>query len=261
MDLYWIRQIPRSNPESINPLLWVGFFEVAVLDMIIDHAYCLHEGIDNRRTDKRHASFFEIFCNCIRNWSFRWKICEFRAMIDIGFSSYKRPKVRIQTPIFFLELESCMSIFANRKYLQPIAHYPTIEKDFLEFFIWHICNLQDVPIMKEFSISLSLAQNRNPRKSCLCSLKYEKLKKYSIIMDRHSPLSIMIFYVELVGGSAPRTACYIFFHTNRIKLWIHLALSLYVSHLSSRRMSLKIDPNISRAVSTRKNLFFIVPRR
>lgn len=58
--------------------------------------------------------------------------------------------------------------------------------------------------MEEFSILLSLAEHRDPRESCLRSLKSQELEQDLIVVYRHSPLVVMVIDVELVGRTAPR---------------------------------------------------------
>ena len=58
-------------------------------------------------------------------------------------------------------------------------------------------------MMKVLTIIFAFTQNRNPRESCLSSLEDEELEEFLIIMNRFSPLFIVISDVEKIG-SAPR---------------------------------------------------------
>ena len=59
--------------------------------------------------------------------------------------------------------------------------------------------------MKESPVILTLTQDSDPRESCLCSLKGDEFEKLRIIMDRYSPLFIMVSDIEWVI-STPSTA-------------------------------------------------------
>lgn len=71
--------------------------------------------------------------------------------------------------------------------------------------------------MEESTIVFSFSQNRNPRESCLSSLKGQEFKENSIIMHRNSPLVVMIVDIELVRGATPRTANEVLLHILSIK--------------------------------------------
>lgn len=96
-------------------------------------------------------------------------------------------------------------ISAYREYFQTIPYSSGIKEDCFELFIGHISNFLDIPSMKMLSIIFAFAQYRDPRETCLSSLKCEKLEKYRIVVYWNSPLFIMIAYVEWVG-TTPRAS-------------------------------------------------------
>ena len=75
--------------------------------------------------------------------------------------------------------------------------------------------------MEYFSIVFSFSEHCDPGESCLSSLKCEEFEQFTIVMDRNSPLIIMVIDVELVGGTAPGATSYIFFHTRLFQILYH----------------------------------------
>lgn len=114
------------------------------------------------------------------------------------------PKIAIETPKFFLYLQSNLSIFSYRIYFQTITDNAWIEEDCFELIIRHLCYFLSIPVIKMFQVIFAFAKYCNPGKTCLCSFKYEKFEKNRIIMDRDSPLFIMILHIEWII-SAPWT--------------------------------------------------------
>ena len=53
--------------------------------------------------------------------------------------------------------------------------------------------------VERFAIVLAFLQDRRPALSCLCTLQDQKLKQFSIVVNRHAPFLIMIGDVWFSG--------------------------------------------------------------
>ncbi len=82
----------------------------------------------------------------------------------------------IQTSKLLLDLKGYTSILTNWIHLESIANNPRILKDRFEFFITHIHDCLDIPLMEMLAIILTLSENCNPRESGLSSLECEKFE-------------------------------------------------------------------------------------
>ncbi len=60
--------------------------------------------------------------------------------------------------------------------------------------------------MEMVAILFPFAKYCDPGESCLRSLQGQELEQDTIIVNRNSPLVIMVIDVELIGGATPRTA-------------------------------------------------------
>lgn len=137
-------------------------FRDTPLDMIVDHADCLHPRIDDGRPDEAHPSFLEVFRDREGNIGLSWNFTESFWVIDTSFIISIFPKVRIETSLCTDNLSCYFRIFSDRIYFQSVSDDTRIKEDFFEFIVTHVCDPLDIPLMKVFPIVLTFSKDGNP---------------------------------------------------------------------------------------------------
>jgi hypothetical protein len=121
-------------------------------------------------------------------------------MIDIS------PEKPIERSMIRYDPLICESIFPYTESFESISDHREVLNPSEEFFIRLRDQCPDIEVPETFSIFLPLIQYEFPGDACLCSLETEKLEESMIIMDRHSPLFIVVGDIERILGICPVTA-------------------------------------------------------
>ncbi|MPM53313.1 hypothetical protein SDC9_100080 [bioreactor metagenome] len=82
--------------------------------MIVHHANCLQEGIDNHRPDKFKATLFQVFADLLRQLCFCGNFCFATPTINNGFVPNILPQEIRKTAKFLFYVEHCHSVVSDR---------------------------------------------------------------------------------------------------------------------------------------------------
>ena len=160
--------------------------------MIIYQARGLHECIANGGTHKRKSSRFEITAERIRFPAARGNVTMPSAMMDDGLAVDEAPEILIEAAEFLLHLQEGCGIADRGLNLQPIADNTSILKQPTHVTGIKSSNFLGIKLGKSPAIRLTLLQNGFPTQSGLGPIEHNELKELLILVQRHTPFTIMI---------------------------------------------------------------------
>ncbi len=106
----------------IYDFLFADFFIAETIhDVVIDHAGCLHVGVDDRRPKEFKTAFFEIFRQRLSLGGYNRKVFERPMFISNGRATDKTPNIFRESTEFFLDLEKTLGVVDGGFNLHPIA--------------------------------------------------------------------------------------------------------------------------------------------
>lgn len=158
--------------------------------MIIDHPDGLHESIANCRADEIKTAVLQIAAQGVgfsgggRNWR--------AAVSPQRFSFHKFPNVRVETAEFFLHGQKRARVLNGGSDFQTIANDSFVVQQFRDFAPVVVCNFRGIEVVESSPVVLTLPQDGFPIEARLRTLEDQQLEQLSIIMDRHTPFTIMV---------------------------------------------------------------------
>jgi hypothetical protein len=185
----------------LYPLFFVSEFFVpeTVYDVIISHAYCLHEGVTNGRADKFESLFNQIFTHCIRLRGAGGDIRHLFPRILYGSAMNELPDVVIKASKFLLNLQKCPGVRDSRIDFEPVSYDLRIGEQPGYGILRVVGDFPGIKIIKGFSVAFPLSQDSRPAQSRLRAFQNKKLEQRSVIMDFHPPFIIMIGLFEFAS--------------------------------------------------------------
>lgn len=181
--------------------------------MIVNHADCLHKRVNDSRSDKVEAAFFQILAYLIGERSVSWHFLErfeavdYRLVIDIA------PDEFVEAAVFLLYFDKGFCIANGGGYLATVADYFLVLHEFFDLFFGVTGDFFYIKIIESFTKSLALFEHRYPRQARLHSLKDEHFEQAAVVVKRHAPFLIMVVDVNLIRA-APSAADKLFFRHN-----------------------------------------------
>ena len=171
--------------------------------MIVDHAGGLHQRVADGRADELESALNQVAAHGVGFGCAGWHLSHSSPTILLRLVADKTPEVSVETAELFPDREKRLRILDRCRNLQPVTHDPGVAEE--PFHIARVVarDLLRVKSVERFAIILSFLENRSPAQPGLRAFKDQKLKQYSIVMNRHAPFLIVIGNVRF--SSCPGT--------------------------------------------------------
>src|SRR5215470_5543870 len=181
-------------PLNPNSSLVAAHFTItkATYNVIIHHAYRLHECITDGRSYEAESPLDQVLAHRIR------LICAGRnpahgfPSVDYGLPAYKLPDIPVEADELFPHRKQRLRILYCRFDFKPVPYDFGIAQQLAEFSaIVPYDNLR-VEAIERNAITATLLEDRLPVQSRLCSLEYQELEEFSVAMQRDAPLPVVV---------------------------------------------------------------------
>ena len=173
--------------------------------MIIHHADRLHERIADGRADKFETALEQVFTHGIGFFGRHRNVLHWFNFVIHLLPADKLPNIGIKRAEFFLNLQKLFSILDCRGNFEAIADNASISKKPFNIFRSIMSNNFCVKSTECFAVIFTFIKDCLPRESCLGTFQNKKFEKCIVIMRRHAPFFVMVFYHELITPT-PLTA-------------------------------------------------------
>jgi len=160
--------------------------------MVVYHPGSLHERIQDRTATELKTSGNHVFAHGIGNRAGGWNLGDGLPAILDGRPSGEPPKIGIQRTEFLLYLEDTVGVIDDGTNFGFVAHDPGIGEQFLDFQIVVLGNQVNIKIIESLSKILPFTQDHIPTQTCLHPVQRQKFKQNPVIVQRFSPLFVMI---------------------------------------------------------------------
>ena len=159
--------------------------------VVIDHARGLHEGIANGRAHEFEAPADQVFAHgigfgCPRGW-----MCAILATLRIAIRG-ELPDVSVEAAEFLLHSEKGLGIDDGGPDLQAIAHDAGIGQQSSYSRRPVASDASSIEAIEGAAIIFALIENGGPAKSRLRAFQNEQLEQLTVVMQRHTPLAIVV---------------------------------------------------------------------
>ena len=123
-----------------------------------------------------------------------------------GPTTHKRPDVSIEAAELLLDAQKGSGIVYSGADFETITNDAWILNQSFDLLFAETSDLDRIEVGEGLSISFSLVEHRGPTQTSLCTLQNEKLKLFVVIVNRNSPLPVVVLDVQLVSALGPSTA-------------------------------------------------------
>jgi hypothetical protein len=113
---------------------------------------------------------------------------------------YELPNISVEAAEMPLHLDTCFGVYNGGFDLQSVAYNPGVVEQLSELSLSISRDPGRLEIVKGSPVTLALSQHGDPAQPCLRAFENEKLEQPSIIVERSTPLAVMVGNVELVIG-------------------------------------------------------------
>src|SRR5690606_26185817 len=106
------------------------------------------------------------------------------------------PLIIRKTSELVLNLEKRFCVLHGRFDLQTVTDDCRVLHELLDACGSEARHALGIETFKGFAVPFTPLENGDPAQARLCALENEKLKKFPVVMDRYTPLLVMIFDVD-----------------------------------------------------------------
>lgn len=170
-------------------------------NMVIDHAGCLHMGVDNGRANEGETPLLQVPADGVGYRTGGRDLFHRPPVILYGLAVHEPPYVVGKASALLLNFEKRACVGAGTIYLTAIANDPGVLKQGIQLPVFVARNFIRVETVEKFSIALPLSQDRDPGEASLCPLEKQKLEELAFIAHGYSPFVIMIVDVERITAA------------------------------------------------------------
>jgi len=173
-------------------------------EVIVDHPHRLHEGVADGAADEAEASPLQVFAHGVRFGRVGRHLGQRLPSILLRPVTDEAPDVLVECPKLLLDRQKRLGVVDRRLDLQPIANNAGVQQQALLLSLAVLGDDGRIEVVEGFPVVLSLFENRLPTQTRLRPFKDQKLEQQTVIMDRDTPLLVVVFDVLL--GLCPREA-------------------------------------------------------
>jgi hypothetical protein len=178
----------------------------AVDDVIVHHSDRLHVRVDDGRADERETAILQIAAERVGNRGSRGDLLDRAKAVHDRPPFDEPPLVGVEAAELLLHFQKRTGVFDRRLDLHPVAHDSRVLEQRGDLFAIVARDLFRAEPVESFAVRVAFAQDRDPGEPGLRALEDKKLVQRAIVVDRHSPLGVVVTDVERVlgGPSAAR---------------------------------------------------------
>ena len=160
--------------------------------MVVDHPGRLHDSVQDRTAAEFESAGDHVFTHRIRDRAFGRDLGQGLPAILDRFPIGEAPQIRIQSAKLLLNFEDPVGVIDDGVDFGLIADDPRVGEQFLNFHVGVAGDNFDIKIVERMPKILPLAQDRIPTQASLHPVQSQEFKQHAVIMQRFSPLFVMI---------------------------------------------------------------------
>ncbi len=127
------------------------------------------------------------------------------ALVSLPFilnrlATCQAPDIGIEAAEFFLHLQKDFRIGNGGGNFQPVSNDPRVSQQLLTFLESNRATFAASNAGKYLAVAFAFFQDGVPTQSRLRTFQRQKFKPFSIVVDRHAPLFIVVSNVDFVRG-------------------------------------------------------------
>src|SRR6266705_3276376 len=173
--------------------------------MVVDHADCLHESVDDGRADKTETAPLEVLADRIRRPRAGRHLPHAAPAVLQRPPAGEAPEISVEGAEFPLHVEEGAGVADGGLDLEAIAHDPRVAEQPFDVAGAKARHLDRVEPGEGAAIVLPLVEDRGPGQPGLRALEYQELEQAAVVVDRDTPLHIVIADVQF-AAETPRAA-------------------------------------------------------
>lgn len=169
--------------------------------MSVNDSSRLKKRVDRNASGKMHTTLFQIFGNGIRENRCRFLIARLKYHLSPG----ETPDVTVKRAILILNGFDHAAVADCGFYLFAVADDGAVCEQLSYLFFTILSYSVDIKIIKSLPERLTAVQYALPRKSGLKTLQNKQFIELFIVMQRNSPLFIVVLYILWIIQIHPET--------------------------------------------------------
>jgi len=162
--------------------------------MIVHHPGGLHEGIADCGADKAETAGLEIGAHGIRFFCLGRYLLQRFPVVDFRLPPYELPDILIESAEFLLNSQKSAGVVDSGLYLKPVADNAGVVHQTFKLALVEFGDLGGIEIGERLAEVLALVEYRGPGQSSLEAIEHYELEQLTIIVERGTPLVIVVFY-------------------------------------------------------------------
>lgn len=168
--------------------------------MVVHHPRGLHEGIADCAAHELEAAEFELFAHGVGLRASGWDPGLFGPGVHAWLAPGELPDKAVEGTKLSLDGQKCPGVGDGRRDLQPVADDSGISQQAGYLISVERGDLPGLKILERPPEILPLVEHARPAQSSLERVQHQKLEQLAVVMQRHTPLFIVILQHQRVGA-------------------------------------------------------------
>ncbi len=160
--------------------------------VIVDHPHRLHKSITNGRANKLEAPLGQVSAQSIGFRGTGRNLLDPSPPIPPRLATHELPNISIETAELPLNCEEGASVLDGGNDFKPVANDTRIREQIVYFVLIILRDEARIKTIKGHAVVIPLLQDDLPAQAGLGPLQNEKLKEFPVVVQRNSPLLVVV---------------------------------------------------------------------
>lgn len=200
-------------------MLPAGFVPEAVHQVVIDHSCCLQVGVDDGGAQEPESSLFQVPGDTVRKSGGGRDLRKVAETVDHLLVPGEIPQIMAKGAEFVPDIQEASGIVNGRFDLHPVADDPAVLQHGPNTAIVEPGHFFGIEVLVKQAVSLPSFEDGQPAESGLGRFQHQEFELFTIIMNRHSPLQVVVGDIYRIGQAPSATYRFDVFHGD-----IHLSI-------------------------------------
>src|SRR6185369_224518 len=169
-------------------------------EVVVDHSGGLHEGVADGGADEGEAALLQLLAHLLRLRRLRRHLGGAPAVLD-GLAADQVPEERVEAAGLVADGEEGAGVDHRRRDLGAVADDARVRQESGGLLRTVAGDDFGIEIVEGTAVAVPAAQDGDPGESGLRSLQDEHLEQAAVVVQRHTPLLVVVGDVERIAGS------------------------------------------------------------
>src|SRR6266404_1785041 len=175
-------------------------------EVIVHHANRLHVRIDDGRTNEAESPMFEVLAKRVRFTGGSRNLSHCLPPVLFGSSIDEPPAISVKTSELFLNCEKRPRVTYRSFDFHPVSNDRRIQCELLDPVLGVPRHFLGIEFAEDAAIPLPFFEHDRPTEPSLRRFEHKELKVFSVIVNWHAPLTIVILDHKRIVHADPGTS-------------------------------------------------------